>query len=76
MTKTQLEKLLAKNGDSLDNYATVEELSEAVIDYLLPDLNELGLTDAELEKLYNHFESLNMEDPQFAKKNGGNRPAA
>ncbi|NNU83487.1 processed acidic surface protein [Geobacillus sp. BMUD] len=68
MTKTQLEKLLSKNGDSLDHYATVEELSEAVIDYLLPDLDELGLTDAELEKLYTHFESLNMEDPQFAKK--------
>ncbi|OKO88463.1 processed acidic surface protein [Geobacillus proteiniphilus] len=68
MTKTQLEKLLSKNGDSLDNYATVEELSETVIDYLLPDLDELGLTDAELEKLYNHFESLNMEDPQFAEK--------
>ncbi|MEW5322932.1 hypothetical protein V2J23_12580 [Geobacillus thermoleovorans] len=76
MTKTQLEKLLAKNDDSLDNYATVEELSEAVIDYLLPDLDELGLTDAELEKLYNHFESLNYGRSAIRQKNGGNRPAA
>jgi processed acidic surface protein len=68
LTRQQLEELLAENNDSLDNYTTMEELSEAIVDYMLPDLEELGLTDAELEKLYNHFESLNMEDPQFASK--------
>jgi processed acidic surface protein len=68
LTRQQLEKLLAENNDSLNNYTTVEELAEAIVDYMLPDLEELGLTDAELEKLYNHFESLNMEDPQFVSK--------
>jgi processed acidic surface protein len=68
LTPQQLEKLLAENNDSLNNYTTVEELAEAIVDYMLPDLEELGLTDAELEKLYNHFESLNMEDPQFVSK--------
>jgi processed acidic surface protein len=68
LTRQQLEKLLAENNDSLDNYTTVEELAEAIVEYMLPDLEELGLTDAELEKLYNHFESLNMEDPQFVSK--------
>jgi processed acidic surface protein len=68
LTRQQLEELLAENNDSLDNYTTMEELSEAIVDYMIPDLEELGLTDAELEKLYNHFESLNMEDPQFASQ--------
>jgi processed acidic surface protein len=68
LTWKQLEELLAANNDSLDNYTTVEELAEAIVDYMLPDLEELGLTDAELEKLYNHFQSLNMEDPQFISR--------
>ncbi|BDG37547.1 processed acidic surface protein [Saccharococcus caldoxylosilyticus] len=68
LTRQQLEELLAANHDSLHNYTTVEELSEAIIDYMLPDLEELGLTNAELEKLYHHFQSLNMEDPQFASQ--------
>lgn len=68
LTRHQLERLLAANNDSLNNYTTVEELSEAVVGYMLPDFEELGLTDDELEKLYNHFQSINMEDPQFASK--------
>ncbi|ANB59032.1 processed acidic surface protein [Anoxybacillus sp. B7M1] len=68
LTKQQLEKLLAAHGDSLSHYTTVEELAMAVVDYLMPDLDELGLTNDELEKLYNHFGSLNLEDPQFASK--------
>ncbi|QPA30744.1 processed acidic surface protein [Thermaerobacillus caldiproteolyticus] len=68
LTRQQLEELLVANNDSLDNYATVEELSEAIVNYMLPDFEELGLTDAELEKLYNHFHSLNIEDPQFASR--------
>lgn len=68
LTRQQLEELLAANHDSLHNYTTVEELSEAIVDYMLPDLEELGLTNAELEKLYHHFQSLNMEDPQFASQ--------
>ncbi|WP_027409247.1 processed acidic surface protein [Anoxybacillus tepidamans] len=68
MTKQQLEKLLAAHGDSLSNYTTVEELSAAVIDYMTPDLDELGLTEAELQNLFNHLEAIDANDPQFASK--------
>jgi processed acidic surface protein len=68
LTRQQLEALLEENDDSLDNYTTVEELADAVMFYMIPDFSELGLTDEELEKLSSHFESLNVEDPQFASK--------
>lgn len=34
LTRQQLERLLAANNDSLNNYTTVEELSEAVVGYI------------------------------------------
>jgi processed acidic surface protein len=68
LTRQQLEALLEKNDDSLANYTTVEELAQAVMFYMIPDFSELGLTDEELEKLFTHFEQLNVEDPQFVNK--------
>ncbi|HZG59629.1 MAG TPA: processed acidic surface protein [Anoxybacillus sp.] len=68
LTRQQLEALLEKNDDSLANYTTVEELTQAVMFYMIPDFSELGLTDEELEKLFTHFEQLNVEDPQFVNK--------
>ncbi|MBA2871584.1 processed acidic surface protein [Anoxybacillus calidus] len=68
LSRQQLEQLLAENDDSLENYTTVEELSMSVMFYMMPDFDELGLTDNEIENLLNHFFTLNVEDPQFVSE--------
>jgi len=68
MNRQELEQLLAENGDSLDNYTTVEELSMSVAFYMMPDFEDLGLTDSEIDNLLNHFFTLNVEDPEFTNE--------
>jgi processed acidic surface protein len=76
-TKDALEKFLKENDDSIENYEFIEDLDIAVDYYknghdFEDDISglftDIGLTDAELEKLFGHFETLNWEDPEFLDK--------
>jgi processed acidic surface protein len=73
LTKDELNELLAKNGDSLDNYEYIEDLDFAVSMYLsgngITDLfAKLGITDNEVETLLNHFMTIDLEDPAIEEK--------
>jgi processed acidic surface protein len=80
LTIEELHELLAEHDDSLDYYEHIEDLEWAIEYYLyyeeeeidfseIDDLfNELGLTSAELETLFDHFLTLDVEDPAFLDK--------
>jgi processed acidic surface protein len=73
LTQDELNELLAKNGDSLDNYEYIEDLDFAVSMYLsgngITDLfAKLGITDKEVETLLNHFMTIDLEDPAIEDK--------
>jgi processed acidic surface protein len=74
VTMEELEDLLHKNGDSLDNYQYIEDLDMAV-DYYLnytelvnEELAKFGITTEELENLISHLSTINFEDPAFEEK--------
>jgi processed acidic surface protein len=74
LTREELEDLLHKNGDSLDNYQYIEDL-DMMVDYYLNfaelvngELAKLGITNEEIENLINHLSTLNFEDPAFEEK--------
>ncbi|RDW19672.1 processed acidic surface protein [Oceanobacillus chungangensis] len=72
-----LEQFLNQNGDSIENYEFIEDLELAIDYYMYGDENldgifdlftAIGLTDAELEKLFAHLETLDFENPAFEEK--------
>jgi processed acidic surface protein len=74
LTKKELEDLLHKNGDSLDNYQYIEDLDMAV-DYYLnyaelvnEELAKYGITTEEIDNLINYLSTLDYEDPAFEEK--------
>jgi processed acidic surface protein len=74
LTKKELEDLLHKNGDSLDNYQYIEDLDMAV-DYYLNyaelingELAKLGITTEEIDRLINYLSTLDYENPAFEEK--------
>jgi processed acidic surface protein len=78
LTLDELHALLEENGDSLDNYEYIEDLEWAIDYYLYGSevdfsdieglFSEIGLTSEELERLFNHFMSLDFENEAFINK--------
>lgn len=79
LTKEELLSLLEENDDSLENYEYIEDLDIMVSIYLDADelpgedemtqiLEDIDLTDEELEALFAHFMTLNFEDPELLDK--------
>ncbi|ARK32690.1 processed acidic surface protein [Halalkalibacter krulwichiae] len=78
LTMDELLALLEENGDSLEYYEFIEDLEWSVDYYLYGsdiDFSEvddlfsmIGLTDKELERLFEHFASLDYENPAFLEK--------
>ncbi|WP_171051855.1 processed acidic surface protein [Alteribacter natronophilus] len=74
LTYDELTALLKDNGDSIGNYEYIEDLDLAVWDYLYGGdwdmdfeelttfMDEIGLTEEELERLFQHLESLDFDD--------------
>lgn len=75
-SKEALEQFLRENDDSIENYEYIEDLEFAVNFYVNGDeyldlsglFTEFGLTDEELERLFAHLETLDLEDPVFLDK--------
>ncbi|WP_408006364.1 processed acidic surface protein [Pseudalkalibacillus sp. A8] len=78
MTKEELEALLAENEDDLANYETIEDL-EFMLEFYIngPEvdmaefddlLNQIGFTEDEFERLFNHLETIDYEDPAFLER--------
>ncbi|MED1601677.1 processed acidic surface protein [Alkalihalophilus marmarensis] len=76
-TRAELESFLNEFVDSIDNYEYIEDLDWAVYSYLYGDslfgdlegiFAEIGLTEEELERLFDHFMSLDLEDEAFLNK--------
>ncbi|WP_282171448.1 processed acidic surface protein [Cytobacillus firmus] len=79
LTKEELLTLLEENDDSLENYEYIEDLDIMVSIYLGADelpgedemtqiLEDIGLTDEELEALFAHFMTLDFENPELLDK--------
>ncbi|MGM7701838.1 processed acidic surface protein [Pseudalkalibacillus sp. Hm43] len=76
ITYEELVELFEENGDSIEAYEFIEELELSLIEYMYGDellnfedlFTELGLTEAELEALFNHLMTLNVEDPALEAK--------
>lgn len=79
LTKEELLSLLEENDDSLENYEYIEDLDIMVSIYLGADelpgedemtqiLEDIDLTDEELEALFAHFMTLDFEDPELLDK--------
>ncbi|MGM0897904.1 MAG: processed acidic surface protein [Bacillota bacterium] len=76
-SKAELEEFLNLFDDSIANYEFIEELESAVIFYQedwLFDMDleaafaEFGLTEQELERLVQHFETLDYMNPEFEER--------
>jgi LPXTG-site transpeptidase (sortase) family protein len=72
-----LEQFLNENNDTIENYEYIEDLEFAVDFYVNSDeyldeisnlFTDFGLTEEELEKLFAHLETLDVEDPAFEEK--------
>lgn len=79
LTLEELQTLLEENGDSLDNYAYIEDLDWAIYIYIyetaeedlaeIEDLfSQIGFTEEELNQLFEHFMTLDIENPAFLEK--------
>lgn len=79
LTKEELLSLLEENDDSLENYEYIEDLDIMVSIYMGGDelpgedemtqiLEDIDLTDEELEALFAHFMTLDFEDPELLDK--------
>lgn len=75
----ELKALFEENDDSLDNYFNIEDLDWAVYTYLYEGTDEdlaeienlfsqIGFTDDELDRLFEHFMTLDIENPVFIEK--------
>ncbi|WP_191562209.1 processed acidic surface protein [Metabacillus idriensis] len=76
-TREELENFLNENDDSINNYEFIEDLDSAVdmyvnggeyADEISSLFTELGLTEEELEKLFDHLMTVDVEDPAFEEK--------
>ncbi|TPE66762.1 processed acidic surface protein [Halalkalibacterium halodurans] len=74
LTRAELEELLAEYGETLDDYKFYDDLDFAIGFYLngedwddlYSDFFEMiGLTPEELDRLIEHFKTLDYEDPAF-----------
>ena len=82
LTLEELVYLLAEYGETLDEYRFIEDLELAILVYqdfgdfdwdeLLAEIDaifaEFDLTDEELERLMDHFLTLDLEDPAFEER--------
>lgn len=76
-TREELENFLNENDDSINNYEFIEDLESAVdmyvnggeyADEISSLFTELGLTEEELGKLFDHLMTVDVEDPAFEEK--------
>ncbi|MFB4475895.1 processed acidic surface protein, partial [Oceanobacillus caeni] len=75
-SKEELETFLNDHGDSMEYFKYMEELEDAIsfyqdeveFDKIYPDLPDIGLSDAEIGKLLEHFLRLDIEDSAFLDK--------
>ncbi|WP_145523862.1 processed acidic surface protein [Virgibacillus sp. SK37] len=75
-SKEELETFLNDHGDSMEYFKYMEELEDAIsfyqdeveFDEIYPDLPDIGLSDAEIGKLLEHFLRLDIEDSAFLDK--------
>ena len=77
LTYDDLLALLEENDDSMDYYEYIEDL-DSMVDYYLyysEDMldidalfTEIGLSDEELDNLFNHFLTLDLENPDFTAR--------
>ncbi|WP_368503102.1 processed acidic surface protein [Alkalihalophilus sp. As8PL] len=73
--KEELESFLNEFGDSIEDYEYIEDLDWIIYWYMYGHeefsldfdglFSEIGLTSEELERLINHFMSLDLENPAF-----------
>ncbi|MCT8137667.1 processed acidic surface protein [Anaerobacillus sp. CMMVII] len=80
LTLEELEELLAEYGESLADYYFYNDLEYAIYFYLEYEgdfeyedimfdiFNEIGLTEEELDRLFSHLLSLDIENPEFEAK--------
>nr|WP_246879842.1 processed acidic surface protein [Bacillus suaedae] len=82
LTIDDLNELLTENDDSLESYEYIEDLEWAIDFYLYGDdyleeidlelisdlFDEIGLTEEEVNRLLEHLESLDYEDPAFLEQ--------
>lgn len=80
LTYKELLALLAENDDALENYDYIEDLDWAIWYYMYGQYEEdydddiydlfaeIGLTDEELDRLWDHFMTLDIENPAFFEK--------
>ncbi|MBT2758333.1 processed acidic surface protein [Mesobacillus foraminis] len=76
ITREELNEVLAAQGQKVEDFETIEELEEAYfeaivgedllegMDEVLAVLAQFGITEAEVEVLFNHFDSINISDPK------------
>ncbi|WP_158282249.1 processed acidic surface protein [Salipaludibacillus keqinensis] len=75
----ELLALLAENDDSIENYDYIEDLDWVVWYYLYGEeewddlefdsmFTDIGLTEEEIERLFNHFLELNVDADDFLNK--------
>lgn len=76
-SELELEEFLNTFDDSLDNYEFIEDLESSILFYQedwLYDMDidslfaEFGLTEQELGRLAQHFETLDYMDPEFEER--------
>ncbi|MBT2581561.1 processed acidic surface protein [Planococcus sp. ISL-109] len=76
-SKLELEEFLKLFDDSLDNYEFIEDLESSIMFYQedwLGDFDfdtlfaEFGLTEEELERLLEHFETIDYTNPEFEER--------
>lgn len=74
ITREELDAVLADQGLKVEDFETVEELEEAYFEAVVGDdlmegmdeaLAEFGITETEVENLFNHLDGLNLTDPVY-----------
>ncbi|WP_349407676.1 processed acidic surface protein [Pseudalkalibacillus sp. SCS-8] len=76
LTYEELIALLEENGDSIEQYEYIEDLEEALFEYMYGDeiptmddfFTELGITEEELDALMNHLMTIDIDDPAIEEK--------
>lgn len=78
LTLEELKTLLKENDDALENYTYIEDLDMVIYNYLYETgdiftefdelFSQIGFTVEEQERLFNHFSTLDFENPAFFDK--------
>ena len=81
LTRQQLDDLLAEYGEEVTDYKFYDDLDLALATYTMSDedlaqlenelqssLDDLGISEQEVDALLNHLDSINIEDPAFDSK--------